>query len=466
MRLYDTRAREVVAIEPLTPGQLRIYACGPTVYRPAHVGNMRAFLLSDLITRVAQSEGLATTLVQNITDVGHLNEDPDDPEALNAPEGDKILAQAKLENRSPLELARAYEAAFHKDRKALNIKDADYYPRASDYIEPMISFVQQLVSLGHAYVGSDNSVYFDAKSFDTYGAISGNRLADLKPGHKINADDTTESGKRFHADWALWKHAGTGRTQLVWDSPWGKGFPGWHTECSVMSIDLLGDSIDIHTGGIDLRFPHHEDERAQSNAATGRDVVNHWVHAEHLLFEGRKMSKSSGNIVLVDDVIARGLDPLAVRLVFLEHRYRQQMDLTWQTITSAHETLRRWREVVNDAAPTSHAGETTEEELDEIRALIANDLDTQAALVRVRALEKSWRDEPNRFARLLIALEPILALDIDREASNSSALPPEIEKLAATRYQARAEKNWKLSDELRQRIEEQGYEVKDTPEGQ
>jgi len=456
MRLYDTRAREVVAIEPLTPGHLRIYACGPTVYRPAHVGNMRAFLLSDLIARVASSEGLTTTLVQNITDVGHLNEDPE------APEDDKILAQAKLENRSPLELARAYEEAFHKDRKALNIKDAEHYPRASDYISPMIDFVQRLISLGHAYIGDDKSVYFDARSFETYGAISGNRLADLKPGHKINIDDTAETGKRFHADWALWKHAGTARTQLVWDSPWGNGFPGWHTECSVMSIDLLGDSIDIHTGGIDLRFPHHEDERAQSNAATKRDVVKHWVHAEHLLFEGKKMSKSSGNIVLVDDVVARGLDPLAVRLAFLEHRYRQQMDLTWQTITSAHETLRRWREVVNETTPSEEAID----ELDEIRALIANDLDTQSALVRVRALEKSWRDQPARFAQLLLALEPIFALDLDREISSSYELPAEIKNLAIARGQARDEKNFNLSDELRQSIEQQGYEVKDTPEGQ
>jgi cysteinyl-tRNA synthetase len=452
----------VVTIEPLTPGQLRIYACGPTVYRPAHVGNMRAFLLADLITRVAKSEGLTTTLVQNITDVGHMNED------LEAPEDDKILAQAKLENRSPLELARAYEAAFHQDRKALNIQDANYYPRASDYIEPMIDFVNRLIEGGNAYVGDDDSVYFDARSFETYGAISGNRLSELKPGHRFNADDPTETAKRFHADWALWKHASAARTELTWESPWGRGFPGWHTECSVMSLDLLGDAIDIHTGGIDLRFPHHEDERAQSNAATNRDVVKHWVHAEHLLFEGKKMSKSSGNIVLVEDVVARGLDPLAVRLAFLEHRYRQQMDLTWQTITSAHETLRRWRELVNETTPGKEAIDELDEldELDGIRELITNDLDTQGALVRVRALEKAWRNKPSRFAQLLRALEPIFALDIERESGQSTSLPTGVSDLANRREAARAAKNWRLSDELRAEIEQQGYEVKDTPEGQ
>jgi cysteinyl-tRNA synthetase len=341
----------------------------------------------------------------------------------------------------------------------------------------MIAFVQRLISLGHAYVGDDKSVYFDARSFETYGAISGNRLADLKPGHKINIDDTAETGKKFHADWALWKHANAARTELTWESPWGRGFPGWHTECSVMSLDLLGDAIDIHTGGIDLRFPHHEDERAQSNAATNRDVVKHWVHAEHLLFEGKKMSKSSGNIVLVEDVVARGLDPLAVRLAFLEHRYRQQMDLTWQTITSAHETLRRWRELVNQTTSSEKATSGTEQldeldelteldELGEIRALITNDLDTQGALVRVRALEKAWRNKPSRFAQLLRALEPIFALDIERESGQSTSLPTDVSDLANRREAARAAKDWRLSDELRVEIEQQGYEVKDTPEGQ
>jgi cysteinyl-tRNA synthetase len=244
-----------------------------------------------------------------------------------------------------------------------------------------------------------------------------------------------------------------------------------------MSLDLLGEAIDIHTGGIDLRFPHHEDERAQSNAATNRDVVKHWVHAEHLLFEGKKMSKSSGNIVLVEDVVARGLDPLAVRLAFLEHRYRQQMDLTWQTITSAHETLRRWRELVNQTTSSEKATSGTEQldeldelteldELGEIRALITNDLDTQGALVRVRALEKAWRNKPSRFAQLLRALEPIFALDIERESGQSTSLPTDVSDLANRREAARAAKDWNLSDELRQRIEQQGYEVKDTPEGQ
>ena len=235
-----------------------------------------------------------------------------------------------------------------------------------------------------------------------------------------------------------------------------------------MSLDLLGDAIDIHTGGIDLRFPHHEDERAQSNAATNRDVVKHWVHAEHLLFEGKKMSKSSGNIVLVEDVVARGLDPLAVRLAFLEHRYRQQMDLTWQTITSAHETLRRWRELVNETTLTEEAIDELDEldELGDIRELITNDLDTQGALVRVRALEKAWRNKPSRFAQALRALEPIFALDIERESGQSTSLPTDVSNLANRREAARAAKDWRLSDELRVEIEQQGYEVKDTPDGQ
>src|SRR5438552_2476844 len=233
--LYDTRTRTVETVGTGQRGTLRVYTCGPTVYRYAHVGNLRSYLLSDLIRRAAERYGRHVTACQNITDVGHLTDDSD-PDASGE---DKVLTQARAEGRTALEIARHYEDGFH-------------------------------------------------------------------------------------ADWALWKPA-AGRTELTWPTPWGTGFPGWHTECPAMSLHYLGQYIDIHTGGIDLRFPHHENERAQSNAVTGHDVVRQWVHGEHLLFEGRRMSKSAGNVVLLSDLTARGLDPLALRLAFLEHRYRQQM---------------------------------------------------------------------------------------------------------------------------------------------
>ena len=305
MKLYDTQSRGLKEVD-LNHQEVRMYCCGPTVYRDAHVGNLRTFLLSDLIARVVQLNGSKPLLIQNITDVGHMSED-----FVN---DDKMLSQAKLEKIDPFEIARKYEARFHTDLAALNIQPASAYPRASESIEMMLAFISKLIDAGFAYVGTDSSVYFSAQQFASYGAISGNKLDSLKPGHRY--EYTEDGAKRFHADWALWKSAGD-RTEMVWESPWGKGFPGWHIECSAMSMELLDEHVDIHVGGIDLRFPHHENERAQSNALINKEAVDLWVHGEHLLFEGKKMSKSSGNVVLLSDVIARGIDPLAIRLCFL-----------------------------------------------------------------------------------------------------------------------------------------------------
>ena len=340
LRLMDTRTRSLEPIQPATRGVLTVYACGPTVYRYAHVGNLRTFLLTDLIRRTATMLGLRVHLVQNITDVGHLQDDMN----VDADGEDKLLAQARLENKDPFAIARFYEDAFHRDLALLNVAPADSYPRASECIDLMLRLIERLVELEHAYVGGDGTVYFAAESFPSYGAISGNKLSELRAGHREDAAELAK-GKRFHADWALWKRAGENR-EMTWDSPWGRGFPGWHIECSAMSLELLGPVIDIHTGGIDLRFPHHEDERAQSDCFAGHEVVRHWVHGEHLLFEGRKMAKSTGNVVLVSDVVDRGFDPLALRLAFLTSRYRQQANLSWASIAAAQKTLDRWRALV------------------------------------------------------------------------------------------------------------------------
>ena len=270
------------------------------MYRPAHVGNLRSYLLADLIRRIAERHRLLVTSCQNITDVGHLADDSEiDPGG-----EDKILAQARAEGKTALDVARHYEKVFHADCAALNIRPADSFPRASECIGMMIDLIARLIDMGHAYPVPGGSVYFDARSFPSYGELSGNRLADLRPGHRSGAragQQSVDPDKRFHADWALWKAAPADR-ELTYAAPWGTGFPGWHTECSAMSLHYLGETIDIHTGGIDLRFPHHEDERAQSNSVTGHEVVQHWVHGEHLLFEGRKMAKSTGNVVLLADL--------------------------------------------------------------------------------------------------------------------------------------------------------------------
>ncbi|KGA14996.1 hypothetical protein GM50_18380 [freshwater metagenome] len=445
MKLYDTQSRALKEID-VTQEQTRMYCCGPTVYRDAHVGNLRTFLLSDLIARVIRLNGSKPHLIQNITDVGHMSED-----FVN---DDKMLSQAKLEKIDPFEVARKYEAGFHRDLAALNIQPAAVYPRASESIEMMLDLIKKLIDADFAYIGSDSSVYFSAQKFASYGAISGNKLDSLKPGHRY--EYTEDGAKRFHADWALWKAAGD-RTEMVWDSPWGKGFPGWHIECSAMSLKLLDGHVDIHVGGIDLRFPHHENERAQSNALINKEAVDLWVHGEHLLFEGKKMSKSSGNVVLLSDVIERGIDPLAIRLCFLENKYRSQMDLTWKSIEAADETLRRWRmKMVQWGSDDSITLDP------EIELAFNTDLDTSRAIMRLREVEKA--ESENR-ASIFRYADQVLGLDLDRPIEKR-VLTSQMQELLQKRSTARSQKRWSDSDQLRVELEKLGLEIKDTPDGQ
>ena len=445
MKLYDTQSRQLKEID-VARDRIQMYCCGPTVYRDAHVGNLRTFLLSDLIARVVRLNGSHPYLIQNITDVGHMSED-----FVN---DDKMLAQAKLEKIDPFEIARKYEAKFHQDLADLNIVPAAAYPRASESIDLMLTLIAKLIEADFAYVGSDSSVYFSAQKFASYGSISGNKLDSLKPGHRYEYSE--DGAKRFHADWALWKAAGD-RTEMVWESPWGKGFPGWHIECSAMSLELLEGHVDIHVGVIDLRFPHHENERAQSNALINTEAVDLWVHGEHLLFEGKKMSKSSGNVVLLRDVIERGIDPLAIRLCFLENKYRSQMDLTWNSIEAAQETLKRWR------MKMSQWGADSTIQIDpEIESAFNTDLDTPRVIMRLREIEKS---ESENKASLFRYADQVLGLDLDRPIE-AKVLTPQMKTLLDDRALARAEKRWADSDQLRVELENLGLQIKDTPEGQ
>jgi len=473
-RLYDTRTRQVEEIGPGRAGLLRMYSCGPTVYRYAHVGNLRTYLLADLIRRNAEHRHHLTVLTcQNITDVGHLTDDGAATPGTTSQEGeDKVLAQARAEGRSALELARFYERAFVADCSALNLRPAEHSPRASEEIGLMIDMISGLIEAGHAYPAPDGSVYFDARSFPGYGELSGNRLTDLRPAGSRPADPrrprpADEAGKRFHADWALWKGAADGR-ELTWPAPWGTGFPGWHIECSALSLHYLGETFDIHTGGIDLRFPHHEDERAQSDSVTGHEVVRHWVHGEHLLFDGRKMAKSTGNVVLVSDLADRGLDPLALRLAFLEHRYRQQMNLTWDTLSAADRTLRRWRELVAEWA-NSPSKPMCAQVTAQIAAAFDDDLDTPAALRALRRLEQDPQIPPGSKFESFAHADQLLGLDLARDVGRAPVrplLPDGARHRLAARQEARAAGDWATADRLRDELASLGVSVSDTPAGQ
>ena len=448
LAIYDTASRTVKEIQS-QDGVTSMYCCGPTVYRDAHVGNLRTFLLSDLIRRTIELTGGKVELIQNITDVGHMSVDVIGE--------DKLLAQAAAENKDPFEIARIYEAKFHKDLALLNVMKADKYPRASESIDLMLTMITDLISKNFAYIGDDRSVYFDSKAFATYGNLSGNRLDALKPGHRYEYSD--ESGKRFHADWALWKNAGE-RTEMIWDSPWGFGFPGWHIECSAMSMCLLRNHVNIHVGGIDLRFPHHENERAQSNAATGAETVDLWVHGEHLLFEGRKMSKSAGNVVLLADVVLHGFDPLSTRLCFLENRFRSQMDLTWSALEIADAQLDKWRR------KTALWGDSTESKVDlAFLEAIENDLDTPRALQRLRIIEKSNEISDLDKRAIFLYADKVLGLELTRQVIVREISKEQQEMLDA-RFIARSEKRWSESDSLRLALEESGLEIKDGSSGQ
>ena len=446
--IYNTQSRDPQAVN-VTGRPVHIYCCGPTVYRDAHVGNLRTFLLADLISRTLKLSGLEVLLIQNITDVGHMSEDFESE--------DKMLSQAKLEKVDPFEIARKYEVKFHTDIARLNIAPAKSYPRASETIPGMLLSIQTLIENGSAYVSESGSVYFSAESFPSYGAISGNRLDSLKPGHRYEYSDDGE--KKFHADWALWKSAGN-RSEMVWDSPWGRGFPGWHIECTAMSLDLLDSHVDIHVGGIDLRFPHHENERAQSNSIIGSEAVDLWVHGEHLLFEGRKMSKSANNVVLVKDLISKGLDPLSLRLALMENRYRSQMDLTWDSLRAANSTLSRWRSAMASWGNSEKIGFDSE-----IHSSLLADLDTPRALLRLRAVEKDQLLTPTQKREIFNYADQVFALDLKRVVE-VKPLTSEQSALLESRATARANKNWGESDRIRDLLARDGIVVSDNPEGQ
>ncbi|MGH2539810.1 MAG: cysteine--tRNA ligase [Actinomycetota bacterium] len=460
MRLYNTLTREVDEVRPVVEGHVSIYTCGPTVYRYAHLGNMRTFMLGDLIRRGLELEGYTVTQIMNITDVGHMTDEAS-PEAV-----DKMLLAVDDERLSPHEIADKYTRAVFEEAEAVGIRPADRYPKASEHIPEMIELTQALIDGGHAYVVDSGSVYFDVSSFPGYGRLSGNTLDNLREGHR---DLETDPAKRNPADFALWKSAGPGRL-MKWDSPWGEGFPGWHVECSAMSMKYLGDRIDIHTGGNDLRFPHHEDEIAQSECVVGHQVVSIWVHGGHLRQTGQKISKSTGNTVGVSDLLERGLDPLAFRWLTFQTRYRSEMDFTWDAMEAADAKVKQLRRrmaewVEGERAPADTLGDSARAYDARFRAAVEADLDMPAALVVVNELVgAAGVPQTERYA-LLASWDAVLGLDLEREAMSDWKPSAEMVAKVAARDTARASRDYPESDRLRDELAEMGLEVMDTPEG-
>ena len=450
--LYNTFTRRKETLEPLRAGFVRIYSCGPTVYRYVHVGNLRTFMLPDLLCRSLEYLGYRTEQVMNITDVGHLVDDTFDRGE------DKMLVAARLEKKSPEEIAAYYTSAFMADAARLNIRRAATYPHASEYVPQMIALIEKLIAKGHAYE-VEGTVYFDIASFPAYGRLSGNSTDKLLAGSRGEVDPR----KRHPGDFTLWKGAGKHRLQ-VWASPWGPGFPGWHIECSAMSMTLLGERFDVHTGGADNVFPHHEAEIAQSEGVTGHRVVSLWMHGGLLMLSGARMAKSAGNFFRVTELEEQGFDPLAFRYLALQAKYRTALNFSTTGLAGADRALRQLRERVAEwsgGTGGEGGGDPWEQRF---RDALADDLDLPAAMALVAELTRS-QTAPAIKARLLLSWDRVLGLDLDR-SSPEAALPQGAAELLSQRERARAASDFATSDRLRDELAAIGVAVTDTAAGQ
>src|SRR6266571_1890504 len=449
VRLYDTFTRSRQELRPIHDGVVRIYSCGPTVYRYVHVGNLRTFMLPDLLCRSLTYLGFPTHQVMNITDVGHLTDDTFDRGE------DKMLVSARLENKSTEEISAYYTNAFMADIRKVNIQPAVEYPRATQYIPQMIELIEKLIVQGHAYV-IGGTVYYDIATFPAYGRLSRNTTDNLLTGVRGDPDPR----KKQPGDFTLWKAAGEHRQQL-WPSPWGEGFPGWHIECSAMSLSLLGERFDVHTGGADNVFPHHEAEIAQSEAVTGHRVVGAWMHGGLLMLSGARMAKSAGNFLRVTEIEEQGLDPLAFRYLALQAKYRAPLSFSVESLAGADRALRHVRErVVEWSQDEEDEAQPAREEWDSrFRDAIADDLDFPRVMALVAELVRSAVARSTKSA-LLRDWDNVLGLDLGRTGFER-ALPAGAEELIAEREKARAARDFARSDQLRQELKALGVDVSD-----
>ena len=457
LRIYNTLTKRVEEIEPLEQGAVRMYSCGPTVYRHAHVGNLRTYLMADWLRRALEARGYRVTHVKNITDVGHMRQ-----EALETG-GDKVILAALAEGRTPQEIAQYYAGIFHRDEGRLNILPAHHFPWATDHVPEMIAIVQRLFEKGFAYIVEDN-VYFDVSKFADYGKLSGNTQEGLMEGVRAEADPL----KRDPRDFTLWKAAEPGR-EMKWDSPWGEGFPGWHIECSAMSTKYMGEQLDLHTGGVDNIFPHHEDEIAQSEAAFGKPFVRYWVHGQHLLADGVKMAKSAGNEFIQEDLERMGFDPLSFRYLCLTVRYRHRMNFTFTALGAAERALARLRDRIwtwRNLPPLEHlppaVQRESQERSDAFWSGVENDLDLPTALSVAWSVAKS--DLPGQAKlQLLLDFDGVLGLDLDKVPAEHQ-VPAEVVASVARRDAMRAGRDYPAADTLRDQLSEEGFLLLDAPE--
>jgi cysteinyl-tRNA synthetase len=472
MRIYNTLSRQVEEIVPIEAGKIKIYSCGPTVYRYIHIGNLRTFTMADWIRRTFEYRGFEVLHVKNITDVGHMRQ-----EMVDRGE-DKILVQARKEGKTSLQIAQFYTEAFHEDEAKLNILPAHIFPRATQHIAEMIEIIQGLQEKGIGYEVNGN-VYYDIKRFPGYGKLSGNQLENMLAGVREGVVEDRHNPE----DFPLWKVAEPGR-EMAWDSPWGRGFPGWHIECSAMSMKYLGPHFDIHTGGVDNIFPHHEDEIAQSEGYTDEQFVSYWVHAQHLLADGQKMAKSTGNAYTCSEIEARGFDPMALRYFYTTALYRSRLNFTFRALQAAQTSLERLRGLAYELYTQADKARVFSDEplapnawQAEFLAEVEDDLNIPRAMAVVWVMLRSEELDPTTKVRILLDMDRILGFDLkgylqsDRPLEKSdpqlylASLPHEIAAQVQEREELRRLGNYQQADAIRGELNASGYDVLDTPRG-
>lgn len=461
MQLYNTLTRSVVPFTPLADPKVGVYTCGPTVYAPAHIGHWFNYVRMDILIRTLRGIGYQVVWVMNITDVGHLVSDADDGE-------DKLEKGARREGKSAWQVAEYYSAQFLRDMQALNITKPDHIVKATDHISEQIELIKILEQKGHTY-SIDDGVYYDTTTFDSYQAFAGLDIDEQQTGERVAYNPQ----KRNAADFALWKFSPLqGQRDMEWDSPWGKGFPGWHIECSAMSMKYLGPTLDIHTGGIDHIPIHHTNEIAQSEAATGKLFARYWFHSNHIMAEGQKISKSLHNGVTLEEITQAGYQPEVVRLHILESHYRTQSKFSWQSLASAKQRLLDLRSMAAlrwQALPTTHdAGTFSLEDVPlELARFLEDDLNTPQVMAYLSNVSTQLQtvlleyDMVDHFVNMLQGIDALLGTSL----SSVSDISDEQKQLIQKRQIARAAKDYQGADTIRKTLAEQGIGVRDDPHG-
>jgi cysteinyl-tRNA synthetase len=456
LMFFNTFNRRKEEFTPIEPGHVRMYTCGPTVYAPAHIGNFRTYMFEDLLRRYLIYKGYKITQVMNLTDID-----------------DKTIRDSQAKGIPLNEHTKPFKEAFFRDLDRLNIQPAEYYPAATEHIPEMVILIKKLLNSGHAYQTGD-AIYFKIKSFPQYGALSHMKLDELKDGARINSD---EYEKDTASDFALWKNWTPDDGSVFWETELGKGRPGWHVECSAMSMKYLGESFDIHTGGVDNMFPHHENEIAQSEAATGKRFSKYWLHSEHLMVESTKMAKSKGNYFTVQDLVDKGENLSAVRYLLISTYYRQQLNFTFEGLIAAKNAITRLRDFRDAIESGSGAGHNPEIELianraaEKFESALDDDLNISPALAAIFDFVREANAAREK-AALSVADAEILRRTLKRFDSvlgviyvKEQALDSDIELLIQQRQDARKSKNFAESDRIRDQLLAMGIILEDTPQG-